>query len=184
MPEPMGERPMSERVVTLRAVDMRDAEVADVLESAFPTDAEARLVRALADDPPALIPGLSLGAYRAGVLVGYLLFTRIWIGDAASHALSLAPVAVAPDVQGEGIGTLLMLDGLRRARAAGERAVVVLGHPEYYERFGFKPARPYGIEPPWERIPDEAWLLRELQPNGATALRGTVQYAAAFNEVT
>jgi len=174
---------MSEQAVTLRTVDLRDPAVADVLTAAFPTDAEARLVHALAVDDPALVDGLSLGAYRGGELVAYLLFTRVWVGGEANHAVSLAPVAVHPDAQGEGIGTLLMLDGLRRAKAAGEGAVIVLGHPEYYARFGFEPARPYGIEPPWDGIPDEAWLVRELEPGALDALAGLVQYPAAFNEV-
>ena len=65
--------------------------------------------------------------------------------------------------------------------SAGERAVIVLGHAEYYPRFGFVPAAPLGIEAPWH-VPAEAWMVRPLSDGALEGIRGSVRYAAAFDD--
>ena len=81
-----------------------------------------------------------------------------------------------------GVGSLLVEEALRRAAATGFPLVLVVGHPEYYPRFGFEPADVLGVEAPWE-VPAEAWMLHRLPPYRSAA-RGLVTYPAAFDEVT
>ena len=90
-------------------------------------------------------------------------------------------MAVVPDRQGAGIGASLVRRGLTLARQTAYPLVVVLGHPAYYPRFGFEPARPLGIETPYE-APDEAWMAVRL-PAYDPSLRGTVRYPPAWEAV-
>ena len=103
---------------------------------------------------------------------------------APSEVLSLAPLSVLSDYHGRGVGSILVTVGLQAARAHGECAVIVLGYADYYTRFGFVPARPFGIEPPagWD-VPDEAWMVLELCDGGLEGVRGEARYPAPFLEV-
>ncbi|WP_342775025.1 N-acetyltransferase [Nonomuraea diastatica] len=92
-------------------------------------------------------------------------------------ALALAPTAVLPEVQRQGLGTLVIEDALREARARGESAVVVLGHPEYYPRFGFTIASRHGIGVAFD-VPVEA--LMALSLDGAPLPSGTIRYGPPF----
>lgn len=96
--------------------------------------------------------------------------------------LGLAPMAVAPSHQRQGIGSALVRAGLERCRALGSGAVVVLGHPAYYPRFGFSPSVHFGIRSEYE-VPEEAFMVLELQPGFLRGISGTVQYHAAFAKV-
>ena len=112
-------------------------------------------------------------------IVGHLLFSRMWIetpGGAVS-AVALAPVAVSLHHQRQGIGGRLIRYGLERLRAAGERMVIVLGHPEYYPRFGFSSERARVLESPFPR---DAYMALELVPGALEGIRGRVRYARAF----
>ncbi|TDT42355.1 putative N-acetyltransferase YhbS [Streptomyces sp. BK208] len=148
-----------------------------LVRAAFPTPEEAALVDALRADPTAWIDGLSLVAVDASDRpVGHALLTRCHIGD--SPALCLAPVAVRPEHQNSGAGTAAVRAGLRAAERLGEHHVVVLGHPEYYPRFGFTRASAHGIGLTVD-VPDEA--LMALTLDAAHPLpAGTVRYAAPF----
>jgi putative acetyltransferase len=144
--------------------------------AAFDTPAEADLVDALRVDP-AWIDGLSLVAVDAGRdPVGYALLTRCHIG--AVPALCLAPVAVRPSHQRTGAGTAVVRAALAAAAQRGEHFVVVLGHPEYYPRFGFASASAHGIDPPIE-VPEGALMALALDPEHPLPT-GTVRYAAPF----
>jgi len=134
---------------------------------------EAALVAALRAEP-AFDRDRSLVAEAAGEVVGHLLLSAVTAGG--EPALALAPMAVAPAYQRRGIGGALLREALRRADAAG-LAVIVLGQPRYYPRFGFSPARPYGLHPPFE-APDEAWLVRPAP--GVPPPRGPVRYPPPF----
>ncbi|AXB44038.1 GNAT family N-acetyltransferase [Amycolatopsis albispora] len=145
--------------------------------AAFPTAEEADLVDALRADPEAWIDGLSMVAETAdGEIVGYALLTRCQVGG--EPALALAPCAVRPDHQRTGAGSAAIRAGLDAARRLGENLVVVLGHPEYYPRFGFTPASGFGVRASFE-VPDEALMALSLDPARPTPA-GVIRYPAAF----
>ena len=154
---------------------------AAVVTAAFGQPAEARLVE-LVRASDEYVPELSLVADLAGDVVGHILFSRVRVGTWALPALALAPLAVAPAHQGRGVGGALVRAGLERAATRPEQAVVVLGHPAYYPRFGFEPARAYGIEPPWPDVPEDAFLVR-LLPAYTERCRGVEEYPPAFDAV-
>jgi putative acetyltransferase len=97
-------------------------------------------------------------------------------------ALALAPMAVHPEFQNQGIGSRLVMEGLERYRSLGHRIVVVLGHPKYYPRFGFTSARAKGLEAPFP-VPDEAFMVAELVPGGLDTVSGMTVYPAPFEGV-
>lgn len=166
--------------MNVRPVTAADHEaVGRILVDAFGGPAEARLVELLRSSD-AYVPGLELVAEVDGEVVGHILFTAVRVGEAT--ALALAPMAVARVHQGNGVGTALARAGLERAAGRPEAAVIVLGHPEYYPRFGFVPASRFGIEPPWPGIPDDAFLVLPL-PGYTDACRGVVVYPPAFDSV-
>lgn len=151
--------------------------IRDIVRAAFPTPEEAALVDALRADPDAWIDGLSVVAVDDhDHPVGHALLTRCHIGD--SPALCLAPVAVRPERQHSGAGSAAVRAALTAAGRTGERHVVVLGHPDYYPRFGFTRASAHGIGLTID-VPDEA--LMALTLDAAHPLpAGTVRYAAPF----
>ena len=163
--------------VTLRPERPGDeAAVHEVVAAAFPTEDEARLVDALREDA-AWIDGLSwMACDDAGRVVGHALLTRCHVDDAP--ALCLAPCAVTPELQGTGVGTAVIRACLDAARATGEAVVLVLGHPGYYPRFGFRPAADAGIRLTVD-VPDGALQVLALA-EGAALPSGTVRYAAPF----
>ncbi len=169
-------------MIRQETISDRDA-VHEVNRLAFGRDDEASLVEALRRSD-AFIPELSLVAEKEGRVVGHILFSRITV-EAPTRvvtALSLAPMAVLPEFQRQGIGSDLVRDGLERSKAAGHEIVIVLGHPDYYPRFGFSPARAMGVECPFP-APDEAFMAIELVPGALDAVEGTVKYPPEFDEV-
>jgi putative acetyltransferase len=168
---------MAEQQWTTRPERPEDAEaVHRVNLAAFGRPDEADLVEALRADP-AWIEGLSLLAVDdADRPVGHALLTRCHIGD--TPALALAPCAVLPEHQRTGAGAAAIRAALAAARARDEHAVVVLGHPGYYPRFGFERASATGVRVPFE-VPDEALMVLGLQEDRPLP-SGTVRYAEAF----
>ncbi|MEV7399945.1 N-acetyltransferase [Streptomyces sp. NPDC091267] len=145
--------------------------------AAFPTHAEADLVDALREDAATWLPGLSYVAEAAdGSVAAFALLTRCLVGGAP--ALALAPVATAPEHQRRGAGQAVVRAVLDAARRRGEPLALVLGHPEYYPRFGFERASGYGIRPDFE-VPDEAMMALVLD-DSVPVPPGTIQYPAAF----
>ena len=151
-----------------------------VHREAFGGEAESRLVDALRESP-AFIPELSLVAVDNDDVVGHILFTRVEVEDeGASHpALALAPMGVLPARQNLGIGSALVRRGLEEARRLEHGVVLVLGHPSYYPRFGFRPAEALGIRSPFE-APSEAFLALELSPGALKDVHGLVRYPPEF----
>jgi putative acetyltransferase len=150
--------------------------------SAFGRRAEAELVDELRKTDT-FLPRLSLVAEQNSVIIGHILFTHVTLeSDPPSTVLSLAPMAVFPAFQNRGVGSALVRAGLARAEEMGEPLVVVLGHAGYYPRFGFVPARPMGIEPPWADTPDENFLVKPLS-GYREDMRGRVSYPPVFDSV-
>ncbi|GAA3753985.1 GNAT family N-acetyltransferase [Salinactinospora qingdaonensis] len=148
-----------------------------ILLAAFPTAEEADLVDALRADPTAWIEGLSMIATTGdGSPVGYALLTRCRVDGAP--ALALAPCAVLPSLQRTGAGSAAIRAALDAAQARGENLVVVLGHADYYPRFGFTVASRLGIHVPFE-VPDEAMMAMALDDTRPIPT-GTIRYPAAF----
>ncbi len=128
----------------------------------------------------AYIPYLALVALEGDAVTGYIMLTRLTIGG--SHAsLALAPVAVDPPFHGRGIGSSLITEALRRAAGAGFRSAVVLGHKDYYPRFGFRLLAQWGITMPFD-APEECCMAVELMPGALDGVSGVVEYPAEFFE--
>lgn len=155
----------------------------DVNTKAFGRKEEARLVDRLRLSE-AFVPELSLIAIVEGKVVGHILFSIISIveGECIDVSLALAPVAVAPDWQGKGIGSRLIRYGLDKAKQLGYRSAFVLGHSAYYPKFGFKPSVQWGIRPPFN-VPSEVFMAIELVEGSLSCTKGEVRYAKEFAEL-
>jgi putative acetyltransferase len=147
-----------------------------VNEAAFGRRDEADLVDNLRTGAAVLA---SLVAEIEGRIVGHILFSRMWIESSSSslEAVALAPLAVLPERQRQGIGGELIRHGLDLLRHRSEKIVIVLGHPDYYPRFGFSTEKARSLESPFPR---EAFMAMELSPSALDGVCGTVRYPAAF----
>lgn len=127
------------------------------------------------------IPELSLVAEEHNKIVGHVLLTKNTIQSETTQfeSLALAPVSVLPDYQNQGSGSKLILEVLSKARELGYESVIVLGHDQYYPRFGFKPASAFGIKAPFE-VPDEAFMALELEEGSLENVSGEVVYSEPF----
>ena len=151
-----------------------------VYVAAFESPSEAKLVDVLRQQAH---PIVSLVAELDGWVVGHIMFSPVSLSEHPDVTLmGLAPMAVAPEHQRKGIGSALVRAGLERCRELGFSAVVVLGYPEYYPRFGFLPSRRFGIDSAYA-VPDEAFMVLELQNGSLNGKSGRVQYHAAFSNV-
>jgi putative acetyltransferase len=151
------------------------AAIRGVHQAAFGGDEEADIVAAFAVSRCATASFVAVD--RRGHVVGHLTFSPVAIDgvDERRWAEGLAPLGVLPGFQGRGVGTDLVRHGLRALVRAGRRAVVVLGHPSYYTRFGFQPARSFGLS--WEVSGHEdAFMALELEPGALSAGAGVVRY--------
>jgi putative acetyltransferase len=144
---------------------------------AFGQDAEARLVDVLRDGGYLRV---SLVAEQGGKIVGHVLFSDLPIlTDAGTvPALALAPLAVLPEFQKQGAGSALMRHGLEACKEQGHRIVVVLGHPLFYQRFGFSPKLAAPLESPYSGR--ESFMAVELAPGALEGVTGRVQYPPPF----
>lgn len=128
----------------------------------------------------AFVAELSLVALKDDRIVGYIMFTRITIGD-GKESLALAPVAVLPKFQGLGIGSSLIKRGHEIALELGFDSVVLLGHDGYYPRFGYRRLSEFGITMPFEAS-EECCMALELTDGALSGVSGEVHYAKEFFE--
>lgn len=151
--------------------------VRTVVAAAFGRDDEAVLVERLRDRATGCV---SLVAELRGEVVGHLMLASAMLeGHSDTRLMSLAPLAVRPDVQRTGVGSALVRAALARCTSSGVGAVAVLGHPGYYPRFGFAPASTHGLRCVYD-APDEAFMVVETLPDHLRNRSGTVHYHAAF----
>jgi putative acetyltransferase len=152
------------------------AAVRSVNQAAFGQPDEADLVDRLRSEGLVLV---SLVAEYRTQVEGHILFSRMWIDTSAIsiQAAALAPMAVAPPYQRQGIGERLIRSGLDRLRMLGEEIVIVVGHPDFYLRFGFTTEKARSLESPFPR---PAFMALELSPNALDGVCGKVRYPAAF----
>lgn len=132
----------------------------------------------------AFVPDLSLVAEtEEGKIVGYVLLTKVEIvlGNTVVASLGVAPLAVLPDCQKQGIGGALLHEAHLRAAELGYGTAVLLGHPSYYPRFGYRKASGFGITFPFE-VPEECCMVIELIPGALTGVKGEVRYPTPFFE--
>lgn len=170
-------------VLILPENESYQAKISQVVSAGFGRNNEAELIEKIRQSPY-FIPELSLVAVEEGQVLGHILFSLIEIdrGEKKIPALALAPLAVAPEYQRQGIGSRLVETGLLKCEELGYLIVVVLGEPLFYQRFGFKPTNLWGIKAPFP-VPEEAFMALELQPGSLKNSTGTVCYPAYFYEV-
>ena len=158
------------------------ARISWINDVAFNQPNEGRLVENLRKTSD-FISDLSLVAEDDGEVFGHILFYPIKIvsGDIKHDSLALAPMSVDPDFQNIGIGSMLVKEGLRRAKSLGYRSVIVLGHKGYYPRFGFEKASKWGIKAPFD-LPDDVFFAIELEKDGLKNVSGVVEYPKEFSE--
>ncbi|MCC6214085.1 MAG: N-acetyltransferase [Polyangiaceae bacterium] len=167
--------------VEIRREDSGDEAAIHALHAAaFGTDAEARCVEALRAGGALT---LSLVSLSDGEVVGHIAFSPVVVeaGGRLARGIGLAPMAVAPGRQRRGIGGRLIAAGLAASSAEGHGFCVVLGHPGYYPRHGFVPARAHGIR--WERGHDEALFVQALAPDGLAGVSGILRYRPELDAV-
>jgi len=169
--------------IGLRPEEPEDAAaIREIHRLAFGGDAEAAIVDAVRAADAAVLSMVAADAGGDGPAVAHVLYTRVVVavedGDDVS-LLGLAPVGVLPTHQGRGIGTMLIEARLEQLRAEGHPAVVVVGHPGYYPRFGFVPGSRWGLR--WEMgAPDEVFMVAELSPGTLAGIHGVVRFRPEF----
>lgn len=147
--------------------------------AAFDSASEAKLVDRLRNECEVFI---SLVAIDDQNIMGHIFFSPvILVSDDKAKIFGLGPMAVAPVHQRQGVGSALLRTGLDQCRKIGGKAVVVLGHPDFYPRFGFVPASQFGIGSDFP-APDEAFMALELKPGALHGKSGQVKYHQAFSD--
>ncbi len=168
-------------MITIRRETPEDiSSIHNVNEQAFGQPQEANIVDKLRSKEKV---SLSLVAAKEGKIIGHILFSPAMIeSDKDSFdAITLAPMAVLPAYQRKGIGSQLVKAGIEECRRLGFEIVTVLGHSEFYSRFGFVPAQPKGVNCEFD-APKEAWMILELKQGALAGRSGTVKFQPEFQE--
>jgi len=170
-------------MLTIRPEKPEDIDsIGYVNEQAFGQESESELIEKLRSRG---VLTISLVALQDGEIVGHIAFSPVVIesGLSSFEAIALAPMAVLPAYQRRDIGGQLVRAGLEECHRLGHEIIVLVGHPDYYPRFGFVPAGPKGIECEFE-VPEEAWMILELREGALAGRRGTVRFQPEFTEAT
>lgn len=160
--------------IKIRTEERDIGQVGGILRAAFPTNAESRLVDALRENGKAII---SLVAAQDQDILGHILFSSVSTTPPRdAKGIGLAPVAVHPSVQSQGLGSALIREGLERCKAPGYDFCVVLGDPKYYARFGFEKASSFGLQN--EYGVDEEFIVMRFSDRDLA--NGVIRYASEF----
>jgi len=169
-------------MIVVRAEEIADrVAVHRINELAFGQPDEANLVDALRSKAS---PFISLVAVVDEQVVGHIFFSPVTIesDQGVFGAMGLAPMAVLPEYQNKGIGSQLVREGLKECQRLGQDIVVVLGHPEFYPRFGFAPASLKGLKSEYD-VRDEVFMSLEMSEGALAGRRGLVKYHPEFAKV-
>jgi putative acetyltransferase len=169
-------------MIGIRAETTEDHDaIRRVNELAFGRPNEADLIDSLRANAR---PYVSLVAFVDEQVVGHIFFSPVSVESEnnAFTAMGLAPMAVLPEYQNRGIGSRLVSEGLKECRRLGHDIVAVLGHANYYPRFGFTPASRKGLRSEYD-VPDEVFMVAELVPGALEGRRGLVKYQPEFGKV-
>ena len=150
--------------------------IRDVNRHAFGQEQEGRIVDALRSNGAAM---LSLVATVDSRVVGHIMYSPITVGDKVTGA-ALGPMAILPEHQRQGLGSKLIEAGIQKLREAGYPFIIVLGHADYYPRFGFKPASGFGIKCEWD-VPDNVFMLLVLDEAKMQRVTGLAKYRQEFS---
>jgi predicted N-acetyltransferase YhbS len=155
--------------------------VYEITKLAFGQEKESKLIEKVRKGPN-FVPELSLVAEKDNEIVGHILFSKMKIvGESEYETLMLAPLAVIPELQKQGIGGKLIKKGIEKAIELGFDSIIVVGHKDYYPKFGFQKASKWGIKCPFE-VPDGAFMAIELTENALENKAGVVQFPEEFME--
>lgn len=168
-------------MINIRPEQPEDLSLIQVVnEVAFGQPAEANLVDTLRSACPDVV---SLVAVSDGQIVGHIFFSPVIVSDNVHQVkgMGLAPMAVLPEYQRRGIGSSLVESGLRILGTQNCPFVIVLGHAEYYPRFGFVPASRYGLDCQWAGVPDEAFMVLVLDETAMSGVSGVARYREEFD---
>jgi putative acetyltransferase len=167
-------------MIAIRKEEAQDREAIHRLNLvAFDDGPEAALVDRLRS---ACREYLAFVAVEDDAVVGYILFTPAAVDGCPAAGMGLAPMAVLPSRQGKGIGSRLVRHGLDYLRQAGCPFVIVLGHPEYYPRFGFEVASNHKLRCQWEGVPDEAFMVVVFDAAALPKQGGVARYRDEFDD--
>lgn len=177
---------MPEQVKITQETKDNFEEIFEVNRTAFGQDNEAKLVDALRNNQKVFMPELSLVATDNYKIVGYILFTKIKIrdhNDNYNESLALAPMAVRPEHQKKGIGGQLIRRGIAVSRELGFTSIIVLGHKQYYQKFGFISAERWNIKYPFKLRDNGNFMAIELINGALKNTSGTVVYPKEFDNL-
>jgi putative acetyltransferase len=151
------------------------------LEKEIGQSAEAGIVDSIRSACPDVV---SLVAVDAGRIVGHIFFSPAFVSTVggAVQGMGLAPMAVLQERQRQGIGSLLVQAGIDALRERGCPFIIVLGHPEYYPRFGFVPASQHDLSCQWDGVPDEAFMVLVLDEDTMSSVSGVARYRGEFDQ--
>jgi putative acetyltransferase len=162
-------------------IDGDSAAVRALNGQAFRGEAEASIVDKVRSSCAEVI---SLVAVEESNVIGHIFFSPVVAMSGEDHVfgMGLAPMAVLPEYQNRGVGSILVKEGLRILKEIGCPFVVVLGHPNYYPRFGFEKASSYGLRAQWDDVPDEAFMVQFLKEPQEFNISGIVKFRSEFNK--
>jgi len=172
---------MDQLMLTIRQETQEDMPaIRYVNEQAFGGTVEADIVEKLRHRGALT---LSLVAMQNNEIIGHIAFSPVKVESERSsfEAIALAPMAILPAYQHRGIGSQLVRAGLEECHRLGYKAVIVLGHPDYYPRFGFVPASTFNLRCEYP-VPEEAFMALELSTGALANVSGIVKYQPEFQD--